>query len=110
MRVAPLAACLFSALLFAACKSDAPPVGPGADAGGEEVDGGLPPPVIMSDQDMDGIDDSWEEMNGLDPNRNDASEDLDGDGISNVNEFNGHTLPNDIDSDDDGLNDGDEDR
>ena len=45
------------------------------------------------DSDGDGVPDEWEIENGLDPNRNDASEDPDGDGISNLDEYLGGTDP-----------------
>ncbi len=43
--------------------------------------------VFFVDEDMDGMPDSWEALNGLDPGRDDADEDLDGDGISNLEEY-----------------------
>ena len=39
------------------------------------------------DRDGDGIPDAWESQNGLDPQVDDAGADLDGDGLSNLNEF-----------------------
>ena len=39
------------------------------------------------DDDNDGMTDVWELSNGLDPSKDDASEDLDGDGISNLDEY-----------------------
>ncbi len=40
------------------------------------------------DEDRDGIDDSWEELNGLDPNNpNDGAEDLNNDGFTNLEDF-----------------------
>jgi hypothetical protein len=47
-----------------------------------------------SDNDDDGMPDDYEEANGLDSSINDANEDLDGDGISNVNELLQGTDPN----------------
>lgn len=43
-----------------------------------------------TDSDGDGMADSWEKANGTDPNRNDAWEDVDGDGWSNLDEFLDH--------------------
>jgi uncharacterized protein (TIGR03382 family) len=40
------------------------------------------------DTDGDGMPDSWERANGTDPLRDDASGDMDGDGVSNLDEFN----------------------
>ncbi|MEQ9503760.1 MAG: hypothetical protein RIT81_43295 [Deltaproteobacteria bacterium] len=100
------------ALCFAfGCSGDAPSGdgdGPDdRDAGADtERDGG----TITTDIDQDGIDDEWERMFGLDPTRNDANEDLDGDGLTNLTEYTLQTFPNDLDTDDDGLSDGDEDR
>lgn len=94
-----------------ACDGAEPPGTTETDAG-PPVDDAGPPDTgapVTSDADMDMIDDDWERMHGLDPTRDDAAEDLDGDGITNLNEFRGGTLPEDIDSDDDGLADGEED-
>jgi hypothetical protein len=45
------------------------------------------PPQGELDSDGDGMPDEWEIRYGLDPSRNDASEDLDGDSIANIDEF-----------------------
>jgi hypothetical protein len=47
-----------------------------------------------SDDDNDGMPDDWELTYGLDPLKNDADSDLDGDEVSNINEFNLGTAPN----------------
>ncbi len=47
-----------------------------------------------SDDDNDGMPDEWELTYGLNPLENDANADLDGDDISNINEFNLGTIPN----------------
>lgn len=67
------------------------------------------------DQDDDGMDDSWEIRYGLDPNDpNDAEEDPDKDGLTNIEEFNiyrdvGWNLnPMNPDTDEDGWKDGEE--
>ena len=50
-----------------------------------------------SDTDDDGMPDGWEVAYGLNPKRNDASEDADGDGFSNLIEFRRKTDPKDPD-------------
>ncbi len=61
------------------------------------------------DSDLDGISDIGELFIGFDPqNPEDASQDFDGDGISNLAEMTSGYGAKDNDSDDDGLNDGDE--
>lgn len=69
------------------------------------------------DSDGDGMPDSYESANGLDANLNDAGDDLDIDGLTNIQEYRGQdgipdngdeTNPNNADSDGDGLSDGDE--
>jgi len=62
-----------------------------------------------ADTDGDGMNDEWENDNGLNPlDSGDAKKDPDGDGLTNKKEYNLDTDPSDEDSDDDGLNDGDE--
>lgn len=61
------------------------------------------------DTDGDGLPDYWERLYGLDPlsaiGINGGSGDLDGDGVSNVDEFQNKTKPNVIDTDGDGVSD-----
>lgn len=62
--------------------------------------------VCDPDDDNDGMSDTFENMNGLDPfDPNDADEDADNDGLSNLGEANAGTDPNAPDSDNDGLGD-----
>lgn len=72
---------------------------------------------ITGDTDSDGMPDIYESVNGLDPETNDANDDLDNDGLTNIQEYQGpngtpndgdETNPNDDDSDNDGLTDGEE--
>ncbi|MBL4672768.1 MAG: carboxypeptidase regulatory-like domain-containing protein, partial [Arenicella sp.] len=64
---------------------------------------------LKADSDGDGMPDGYEVNNGLDPNDvADANLDLDGDGLSNLDEFNLGTSPSNTDSDGDGLQDGEE--
>jgi hypothetical protein len=59
------------------------------------------------DQDGDGMPVWWEQTYGLnDSNAGDAAGDLDGDGLSNANEYGWHSRPNLADSDGDALSDG----
>jgi hypothetical protein len=46
-----------------------------------------------TDDDNDGMTDSWELSYGLDPLSNDADQDADGDGVSNIDEFEADTNP-----------------
>lgn len=50
---------------------------------------------VVIDKDEDGLTDEYEIANGLDPNKDDADEDLDGDGFTNFEEFEAKTKPND---------------
>jgi chitodextrinase len=63
---------------------------------------------LFADADKDGMDDAWETANGLNPAVNDRDGDLDGDGLSNIREYQLRLKPNNPDSDGDGLFDGDE--
>ena len=59
------------------------------------------------DGDGDGMQDFWEAANGLDPNDpSDADGDLDGDGLSNLGEFELGSNANIADTDGDWVNDG----
>ncbi len=60
------------------------------------------------DEDGDGIPNQYEWDNGLDAWRDDGWEDIDGDRLSNLQEYLLGTDPNNPDSDDDGAYDGDE--
>ena len=61
------------------------------------------------DSDRDGIPDSWESANGLNPYlATDAEMDNDGDGLSNYQEFINNTSPTKEDTDDDGISDANE--
>jgi outer membrane protein assembly factor BamB len=61
---------------------------------------------ITGDKDSDGIPDWWEEFYGLDPLSNaDASQDLDSDGLNNLEEYELKSKPNLADSDGDTLSD-----
>ena len=65
--------------------------------------------VIAFDTDSDGIADNWELEYGLDPkNPADASEDLDGDNLTNLQEYQEGSNPTLTDSDGDTLSDYDE--
>ncbi len=58
------------------------------------------------DSDSDGMSDYWEYIYGLDYNNpNDANTDLDFDGLTNIEEYNAGSFPNNIDSDSDTLTD-----
>ena len=63
--------------------------------------------ALSTDTDGDGMSDTFELLYGFNPsNASDGGGDLDGDGLSNSQEFANQTFPDDPDSDDDGANDG----
>ncbi len=63
--------------------------------------------IVDNDVDDDGMDDVWETDNGLDPtDPSDATGDPDNDDLTNLEEFQEDTDPNDSDTDNDGLPDG----
>ena len=65
--------------------------------------------LIPNDSDDDGLPDEYEIGNGLDPNNpDDAGQDADSDGLSNLEEFERGTNPRSADSDGDGLIDSEE--
>ena len=65
--------------------------------------------IKFVDTDSDLMDDNWELLYGLDPNSaDDASLDLDQDGLSNLEEYLAETFPNSVDTDADSLSDYDE--
>jgi len=51
-----------------------------------------------ADDDNDGMPDTWENLYGLNPIVNDASQDKDNDESSNIREYRGGTDPTDINS------------
>jgi hypothetical protein len=59
-----------------------------------------------ADTDGDGMPDGWEVAHGLNPLVNDAQDDPDGDGLSNLQEYQHKTDPHNADTDGDGLQDG----
>lgn len=66
----------------------------------------------VGDNDGDGLPNSWEVANGLDPDSADGDDgaygDPDGDGLTNFEEYQAGTLPQNFDSDNDGINDYDD--
>jgi len=68
----------------------------------------LPIKSQAADTDGDGIPDSWAISRGLDPNISAAQNDDDGDGLTNLQEYQNHTDPQHSDTDRDGYSDGDE--
>ena len=84
----------------------------GLNDGAEKAIGSSP---VLGDTDADGLGDAFEVSNGLDPNdagiidvNNGPDGDPDSDSLSNLEEQHRGTNPQDNDSDDDGLEDGDE--
>jgi hypothetical protein len=62
------------------------------------------------DRDHDRMPDRWERAHHLSTKKKNAKRDPDRDGLSNLGEFRSKTRPHDADSDNDGVEDGDEDR
>ena len=79
------------------------PNDPDSDDDGLEDDDD--PNPLIADSDGDTMDDAWEIAHGLDPTVKDAGGDKDGDGLTNIQEFNIGTDPDDRDSDNDGMED-----
>ncbi|RJP59485.1 MAG: hypothetical protein C4541_05995 [Candidatus Auribacter fodinae] len=63
---------------------------------------------LNSDSDNDAMPDGWEVDNSLNPTVNDTEDDIDNDGLTNIEEFYHETAPNNPDTDNDGMEDGDE--
>lgn len=61
--------------------------------------------VIQPDSDADGIPDYWEALHQLNPAQNDALQDIDADGLTNLAEYEANTNPKNADTDADGLPD-----
>lgn len=60
---------------------------------------------LALDADGDGMDDFWEDQNGLDSSIDDSQDDADGDGLPNIGEFRAGTDPQNEDTDGDGHRD-----
>lgn len=60
------------------------------------------------DRDHDGMPNKWEVANGLDPNKANADGNPDHDALRNLGEYKNDTDPKDEDTDQDGIDDGDE--
>ncbi|MBU0677985.1 MAG: chitobiase/beta-hexosaminidase C-terminal domain-containing protein, partial [Verrucomicrobia bacterium] len=63
------------------------------------------PVALSSDTEPDGMPDAWELLYGLNTSIDDSALDLDGDGLTNLEEFENGTDPSRRDSDGDGLTD-----
>ncbi len=74
---------------------------------GDEYLTHLTDPTVV-DTDIDGMDDDFEVKYGLDPLLDDSLSDLDGDSVSNIDEYNLSLNPNNPDTDADDLTDGEE--
>ena len=68
----------------------------------------LASPALARDRNHDRIPDRWERAHHLSLKVNQARRDQDRDGLRNRGEFRAHLNPRDADSDDDGIEDGDE--
>ena len=65
-------------------------------------------PAAARDRNHDRIPDRWEKRHHLSLHHNQARRDQDRDGLANRGEFKAHMNPRDADTDDDGIDDGDE--
>ena len=80
-----------------------------ANADQADFDGDSIGDVCDADDDNDGLPDSYEIVYGLDPfYAGDAALDFDGDGLSNLEEYENGTRPDNVDTDHDGVSDFDE--
>lgn len=61
---------------------------------------------LSADSDSDGMPDGWEVSHGLNPASDDSAQDADGDGLTNLQEYQTGTDPQNPDTDGDGLSDG----
>jgi hypothetical protein len=61
--------------------------------------------VVQPDSDADGMPDYWESLYQLNPAQNDALQDMDADGLTNLAEYEANTNPQNADTDADGLPD-----
>ena len=68
----------------------------------------LPAAASAHDRDRDRMSDRWEKRHHLNTHRNDARRDADHDGLKNVGEFRTGNDPRDADTDNDGVEDGEE--
>ncbi len=80
--------------------------GDGVPDGKEVADGQNPRGLGVLDVDHDGMSDTWERANGLDPLRNDRDEDRDEDHLTNWQEYLHKTDPRNPDTDGDTFPDG----
>jgi len=83
--------------------------GVGDDYDGESRPFGVAPDMGYDefvDTDEDGLPDEWEERNNLNPNVSNVGLDSDDDGLTDVEEYQARTDPDDEDSDNDGFRDG----
>ena len=69
----------------------------------------IPGAAMAKDRDHDKMPDKWEHAHGLSTHKKNAKGDPDRDGLSNRGEFKSRTEPRDADTDNDGVEDGDED-